>query len=434
MGLEAYLKKEARPTRGADARAAQDAQGADRAGAADAPGMAAHAVERGDGRARRRTRRARLRRTPRATRFQHELDSARRFRALEARRGRRAQPVPGGRRLLVRPVVQRRRGRSRFDGDRRRSSRAGWATSSRSWPHLLDGSRSPPIAARARARGGPSRGEQRRFFHWALEFPEVMIERGGFDAVIGNPPWNTPQPGRQGVLLHLRPRRRSRGRARRAEQNASQGELREDPEIDRRGGRRRAAFTSCRAYAKPSRVASTGSPRTGSCARATPTSSGSSSSGPIPAAPGGRLAQVLPDSVLRLLAGHRSCAAPPRPTAGGALLRLREPPSCFPIDSPHQGRAARCGAQRRAQPRTFAAAFFVGKDAAGLRPRRSLAELPPCSPSSTTMRLGCGSTTCDCWPLRHGRSPSCRRRSTPRSPPAAPRPCRRSTSTSAAGG
>jgi type I restriction-modification system DNA methylase subunit len=36
--------------------------------------------------------------------------------------------------------------------------------------------------------------ERRRFFHWALEFPEVMIERGGFDAVIGNPPWNTLSP------------------------------------------------------------------------------------------------------------------------------------------------------------------------------------------------------------------------------------------------
>jgi hypothetical protein len=36
--------------------------------------------------------------------------------------------------------------------------------------------------------------ERRRFFHWALEFPEVFFERGGFDAVIGNPPWNTLDP------------------------------------------------------------------------------------------------------------------------------------------------------------------------------------------------------------------------------------------------
>ena len=26
-------------------------------------------------------------------------------------------------------------------------------------------------------------------FHWPLEFPEVMVERGGFDAVVGNPPF-----------------------------------------------------------------------------------------------------------------------------------------------------------------------------------------------------------------------------------------------------
>ncbi len=26
-------------------------------------------------------------------------------------------------------------------------------------------------------------------FHWPLEFPEVMIERGGFDAFVGNPPF-----------------------------------------------------------------------------------------------------------------------------------------------------------------------------------------------------------------------------------------------------
>jgi len=29
----------------------------------------------------------------------------------------------------------------------------------------------------------------RRPFHWALEFPEVLVERGGFDAIVGNPPF-----------------------------------------------------------------------------------------------------------------------------------------------------------------------------------------------------------------------------------------------------
>ena len=31
-------------------------------------------------------------------------------------------------------------------------------------------------------------GEQKRFFHWFLEFPEIM-ERGGFDCILGNPPY-----------------------------------------------------------------------------------------------------------------------------------------------------------------------------------------------------------------------------------------------------
>ena len=31
-------------------------------------------------------------------------------------------------------------------------------------------------------------GRQRRFFHWFLEFPEIM-DRGGFDCILGNPPY-----------------------------------------------------------------------------------------------------------------------------------------------------------------------------------------------------------------------------------------------------
>ena len=31
--------------------------------------------------------------------------------------------------------------------------------------------------------------EEYRFFHWHLAFPEVFEERGGFDCVLGNPPW-----------------------------------------------------------------------------------------------------------------------------------------------------------------------------------------------------------------------------------------------------
>ncbi len=31
---------------------------------------------------------------------------------------------------------------------------------------------------------------EQRFQHWELEFADIFEERGGFDLVIGNPPWN----------------------------------------------------------------------------------------------------------------------------------------------------------------------------------------------------------------------------------------------------
>ncbi len=33
-----------------------------------------------------------------------------------------------------------------------------------------------------------------RAFHWPIEFPDVMVGRGGFDVVLGNPPWDTMSP------------------------------------------------------------------------------------------------------------------------------------------------------------------------------------------------------------------------------------------------
>lgn len=34
-------------------------------------------------------------------------------------------------------------------------------------------------------------------FHWPLEFPDVVVGRGGFDVVLGNPPWEVVQLGEQ---------------------------------------------------------------------------------------------------------------------------------------------------------------------------------------------------------------------------------------------
>jgi hypothetical protein len=63
---------------------------------------------------------------------------------------------------------------------------------------LLRGQSSLParIAAEWQARAAAA-SERRRFLHWELEFPEVFFDAsgrrapsGGFDAVVGNPPWD----------------------------------------------------------------------------------------------------------------------------------------------------------------------------------------------------------------------------------------------------
>jgi hypothetical protein len=55
----------------------------------------------------------------------------------------------------------------------------------------------PRATADAYLRHADSIARSRRFFHWELEFPEVFfaadgtrLPAGGFDAVIGNPPWD----------------------------------------------------------------------------------------------------------------------------------------------------------------------------------------------------------------------------------------------------
>jgi N-6 DNA Methylase. len=47
--------------------------------------------------------------------------------------------------------------------------------------------------------------EQNHFMHWELEFADLFDERGGFDLVIGNPPWVKIQWAEQGVLSDHNP-------------------------------------------------------------------------------------------------------------------------------------------------------------------------------------------------------------------------------------
>jgi hypothetical protein len=63
--------------------------------------------------------------------------------------------------------------------------------------HLVDGTGPLPPAVAERVLGDASRAAgEARYLHWPLEFPEIFCDElgrerpdGGFDAVIGNPPW-----------------------------------------------------------------------------------------------------------------------------------------------------------------------------------------------------------------------------------------------------
>ncbi|MEO0644687.1 MAG: hypothetical protein AAFZ17_00815 [Cyanobacteria bacterium J06650_10] len=47
--------------------------------------------------------------------------------------------------------------------------------------------------------------EQQRFFHWELEFADIFYERGGFDLMVGNPPWVKVEWQEGGILGDYNP-------------------------------------------------------------------------------------------------------------------------------------------------------------------------------------------------------------------------------------
>jgi len=68
----------------------------------------------------------------------------------------------------------------------------------------------PPEETRAIARRITAR---KRFFHWELEFPDVFrVEGSGFDAVLGNPPWDVAKPNSSEFFSNIDPMYRSYGK------------------------------------------------------------------------------------------------------------------------------------------------------------------------------------------------------------------------------
>lgn len=205
---------------------------------------------------------------------------------------------------------------------------------------------------------------KRHFFHWALEFPEVFIEHGGFDAVIGNPPWNTLSPDVKEFFSTYDPTVFRKGVAK-AVQETRMVELRADPDIDaawRAGARFLHELSN---YAKPesgrfSWFAPDGQLRKGDAnvfrlfvERAFRL-----------LRPGGHLAQVLPDS---LYVSSPATGVRQHLLTKGKLERcfvFENRREIFPIDS--RIKVVLLSAQRGDGPtERFRAAFLVGKDAAG---------------------------------------------------------------------
>ena len=89
----------------------------------------------------------------------------------------------------------------------------------------------PPEVALAEVRNLRGLGGMHRFFHWELEFPDVFGSgRTGFDALVGNPPWEIQKPNSKEFFSNLDPLYRGYGKT---EAEARQKEFfKADPRIE----------------------------------------------------------------------------------------------------------------------------------------------------------------------------------------------------------
>jgi hypothetical protein len=217
--------------------------------------------------------------------------------------------------------------------------------------------------------------ERRRFFHWALEFPEVMLERGGFDAVIGNPPWNETTPTTREFFATYDPNVFRKG-VPKSQQNARQAELRQVGEVDAAWRTESRFLHELSTYARPesgrfSWYAPEGNLRKGDAnvfrlfvERAYRLLRS-----------GGRLSQVLPEAVY---SASQATGVRRRLLDDGVLDRLwvfENRKALFPIH--RSTKVALLMAQRGGgSTEAFRAAFFVGKGAAGQDRSVGLDDLP----------------------------------------------------------
>lgn len=62
------------------------------------------------------------------------------------------------------------------------------------------------IETRSELQIAQAMAEQQRFLHWELEFADIFRQRGGFDVVLGNPPWIKVEWNEQSLLSDFDPR------------------------------------------------------------------------------------------------------------------------------------------------------------------------------------------------------------------------------------
>lgn len=216
---------------------------------------------------------------------------------------------------------------------------------------------------------------ERHFFHWALEFPEVVLERGGFDAVVGNPPWNTLSPDVKEFFSTYDPDgfKKNVPKARKA---ARQAELCEDPDIDRRWRAEALRLHELGAYAKPKAGRYHWFPAEGNLRKGDANVFRQFVERAYKLLrPGGRLGQVLPDSFY---------VSSPATELRRRLLDEGRLDLCFVFENRRKlfpihasWKIVLLVAEAGAGPTDdFAAAFITGKDAAGRERAIALPELP----------------------------------------------------------